>query len=257
MSKNEMFIFKSKRVKPKKNNLKKINKTLNDLKNFIDLDHDPKSKNLKKAEDSFLSLYKDKKEKDEKNKSEKKKGNGLDFKEVEKSLKECKSHIKVIDNEKEKSLSIILENVRLVSLNEIFATFQTRPYEIFKYKKLCHQLIDKILKEYLGQLPIFQNETIKITYFREASRYLDHDSLIPSFKFFLDAIVDNGIIIDDNPNIIKDITPIQQIKSKQVKSLLGIKIESIKEDLNENNNDIFLLWNFKEIQNNEELINDF
>lgn len=254
-------MFKFKKTPPKKSNLKKINKTLKSLK---ELNNELTIENSKNKEldgnCTFLSLYNDKKERDKEKKLKTKKEKGLDFKEVEKSLKECKSHIKVIDNEKEKSLSIILENVRLVSLNEIFATFQTRPYEIFKYKKLCHQLIDKILKEYLGQLPIFKNETIKITYFREASRYLDHDSLIPSFKFFLDAIVDNGIILDDNPNIIKDITPIQQIKSKQVKSLLGIKIESIKEDqgfLNETNHDIFLLWNFKEIQDNEELINDF
>lgn len=243
-----------KKTQPKKINLKKINKSLKELSNELIM-KDSKNKELDRN-CTFLSLYNDKKERDKEKKSKTKKEKGLDFKEVEKSLKECKSYIKVIDNEKEKSLSIILENVRLVSLNEIFATFQTRPYEIFKYKKLCHQLIGKILKEYLGQLPVFQNETIKITYFREASRYLDHDSLIPSFKFFLDAIVDNEIILDDNPNIIKEIIPIQQIKNKQVKSLLGIKIEKIKEEnLSNKNDNLFLLWNFKEIQqNNEEII---
>lgn len=177
------------------------------------------------------------------------KNKGVDFKKVEKSIKECFAHVKIVDTSKEKSLSIILEGVRLVSLNEIFATLQIRKYEIFKYKKLWHNTITSIIKNYEGKFPVFKNEKIKITYFRQSPRFLDHDSLIPSFKFFLDAIVENGIIDDDNPNIVEDMKPIQQ---KGQELLLGLKIEKIEHPISQPIN-IFEEWGFKEKMIDDEI----
>ena len=178
----------------------------------------------------------------------------LNFKEIEKDLLNCKSYIKVINNGEEKSLSIILDEIRLVSLNEMFVTFQNRKYEMFKYKKLWHKTITNILKNYRGELPIFAKEKIKITYFREAARYFDHDSLIPSFKFFLDAVVENKIINDDNPNIVDDMKPIQQIKKGKRKSLLGMRIEKIKnQNINDKEINIFEEWGILERQEDKGL----
>lgn len=192
----------------------------------------------------------------QKTKKNYKKRKGLDFKEVEKTLKEAYYYLKYNQDE----LIIIIENIRLLSLNEIFAALQVRPYEIFKYKKLCHELIKKILKE-KSNLPIFKDEKIEITYYRQASRYFDHDSLIPSFKFFLDGIVKEGIIQDDNPNIVNSIKGIQNIKSKQTKSIIGIKINKLKDLKNTEkaNKDIYCLWGMKkEIKNlKEDIIEDF
>lgn len=192
------------------------------------------------------------KNKEEKPKK-KKKNKGLDFREVERTLNECVYHIKVENTEQEKSLSLILEDIRLVSLNEIFANLQTRPYEIFKYKKNCHALISKVLDSYQGEIPVFKDEKIEITYFRQASRFFDHDSLIPSFKYFLDSLVDNKVIMDDDPNIVSDIRPIQRIKGKDEKRLLGIKIKAIKQSEKNHKpiDDIYLEWGFKQIEGNK------
>lgn len=171
------------------------------------------------------------------------KSKGLDFNRVRESLKECKWYVQ----EDERSISILLEGVRLVSLNEIFATLQTRPYEIFRYKKLCHELMAKVL----SHTKIRFSDSVKITYFRGAPRFFDHDSLIPAFKYFLDGIVEEGIISDDNPNIIAEILPVQ---AKRKESLLGIRIEKV--DQNNQTTDPFVDWNFVHYIGEEELSSD-
>lgn len=177
----------------------------------------------------------------------------LDFDVVENDLKNCVYYLK--SDEENGTLSIIIENIRLVSLNEIFATFQLRDYEVFRYKKNCHKLMDRIFRNYNG---IKFNGNIKLTYFRSASRYFDNDALIASFKYFLDGIVENGIISDDNPNYVSDIKPIQQIVKGQRKSIIGIKIEKVKEENISLNQiyDPFIEWGLKEsMLNNKTFFN--
>lgn len=178
----------------------------------------------------------------QKTSNKEKRVSSLDFDVVENDLKNCVYYLK--SDEENGTLSIIIENIRLVSLNEIFATFQLRDYEVFRYKKNCHKLIDRIFRNYNG---IKFEGNIKLTYFRSASRYFDNDALIASFKYFLDGIVENGIISDDNPNYVTDIKPIQQIVKGQRKSIIGIKIEKVKDEENTSlNYDPFIEWGIKE-----------
>lgn len=212
---------------------KKLQEKLNKQSKKIDIEtlSNKKSKGQKKAPSNL-------KEGESENQSKPKKRKSLDFNEVIKNLKEAKFELKIInqnndsDNkvadsgkENKKELSIMIYDIRLVTLNEIFATLQSRPYEIYRYKKACHELIERILeKDKLNKnLPIFNK--VRLTLYRKSPRYIDQDALAASCKYFTDALVRSGVMKDDNPMILKEIVPIQE-KGKD--KVIGIKLEEIE-----------------------------
>lgn len=77
------------------------------------------------------------------------------------------------------------------------------------------ELYSKIIQEHLRLNKIRKHiGSVKIEFIGYKSRFSDWDNFSASFKFIGDSLTKNKIIIDDNPNIIKEFIP-SQIKCKR------------------------------------------
>ena len=111
--------------------------------------------------------------------------NGLDFKSINAKMDNAKFFITSTPT----SLSIIIEDIRILTLNEMLATAQTRKYEMFPYKKNVHNMMEEILRYFQskgGVLPKFK--AVNMFLFRESPRFIDNDSFAASFKYIIDGI---------------------------------------------------------------------
>lgn len=153
-----------------------------------------------------------------------KKSSSFSYKEIISQVNNAKIHYKY--DKDECTVSIILEDVKLITLNEILAHLQikSKRFGLFNYKKAIH---DKIF-DFYSSLPEserahFKNK-VDITLFRSGVRLIDNDSLPPSFKYYIDSLRECGIIGDDNPDVIDDIHFIQE---KSRKLVIGIRIKEL------------------------------
>lgn len=86
---------------------------------------------------------------------------------------------------------------------------------------------DKLKLIFLSQKPKGMrviDEPVRIIYKRYTSVYMDWDNAAASFKHIGDALQDALIILDDNPNIVKEFIP-QQIKVPRKEARTEIEIE--------------------------------
>ena len=153
-----------------------------------------------------------------------KKSSSFSYKEIISQVNNAKIHYKY--DKDERAVSIIFEDVKLITLNEMLAHLQikTKRFGLFNYKKAIH---DKI-SEFYSTLPESERANFKnkvdITLFRSGVRLIDNDSLPPSFKYYIDSLRECGIIGDDNPDVIDDIHFIQE---KSRKLVIGIRIKEL------------------------------
>lgn len=124
-------------------------------------------------------------------------------------------------------ISIIFNNTKLLSLNDMFSILQYRKYELFAYKKMWQELIFKAL-ENKPNLPKFSQDC-EIVLFRQSAKLVDNDSLSVMFKFIIDALkLDKKlpnkpfVISEDNPSVIHNIKLIQE-KSKE--NIVAIRLQ--------------------------------
>lgn len=155
---------------------------------------------------------------------EKKKSSNFSYKDIISQVNNAKIHYKY--DKDERTVSIIFEDIKLITLNEMLAHLQikTKRFGLFNYKKAIH---DKI-SEFYSTLPASEQANFKnkvdITLFRSGVRLIDNDSLPPSFKYYIDSLRECGIIGDDNPDVIDDIHFIQE---KSRKLVIGIRIKEL------------------------------
>ena len=153
-----------------------------------------------------------------------KKSSSFSYKEIISQVNNAKIHYKY--DKDERAVSIIFEDVKLITLNEMLAHLQikSKRFGLFNYKKAIH---DKIF-EFYSTLPESEQANFKnkvdITLFRSGVRLIDNDSLPPSFKYYIDSLRECGIIGDDNPDVIDDIHFIQE---KSRKLVIGIRIKEL------------------------------
>lgn len=153
-----------------------------------------------------------------------KKSSSFSYKEIISQVNNAKIHYKY--DKDERTVSIIFEDVKLITLNEMLAHLQikSKRFGLFNYKKAIH---DKIF-EFYSTLPESEQANFKnkvdITLFRSGVRLIDNDSLPPSFKYYIDSLRECGIIGDDNPDVIDDIHFIQE---KSRKLVIGIRIKEL------------------------------
>lgn len=100
------------------------------------------------------------------------------------------------------------EGARLLTVNEIFAILQYRKFQTFAYKKLWHQLIKKAVSE-LKDRPLFSEKT-KLVLYRRGKKLVDLDAVPVMFKYAIDALRKEGLIEDDNPNVITEVEVVQE-----------------------------------------------
>lgn len=153
-----------------------------------------------------------------------KKSSSFSYKEIISQVNNAKIHYKY--DKDERTVSIIFEDVKLITLNEILAHLQikSKRFGLFNYKKAIH----KKIFDFHSTLPEsdkanFKNK-VDITLFRSGVRLIDNDSLPPSFKYYIDSLRECGIIGDDNPDVIDDIHFIQE---KSRKLVIGIRIKEL------------------------------
>lgn len=101
-------------------------------------------------------------------------------------------------------LCVRMAGARVLSYNEIYSILQFRKYEAMRYKTACRSAISDALKTpntCTATRPFFAGPTA-LTLIRIGAKKMDRDALAIVFKHFLDALRKNGVIADDNPDII-------------------------------------------------------
>ena len=68
---------------------------------------------------------------------------------------------------------------------------------------------------------------VRITFTRYAHQLQDWDNHCASFKLIGDALVKQGIIVDDKPTIVKEFLPKQEIVKKAHEKKITVLIQSI------------------------------
>ena len=122
-------------------------------------------------------------------------------------------------------LSLWFEGARALSVNELFSILQYRKHETFRYKKAWRALVRRALKT----LPLEQRKQVwfegptRLTVFRQGQKEVDLDSLCTLFKYALDSLRREGIIDDDNPNIIVEPRLLQGLGTPA----LGMRLEAL------------------------------
>lgn len=213
------------KTKVKNKKLKKENKDDYIEENEINSD---KSKNNEPK--TLKELISNKKEKT------KKKKQGIDVAPILNSLDNSNPNAEWDDN----NLLVDIPGGRILTYNEIYSILQYRKYEAFKYKKICKKVIARALnKKNKNDKPYFDSPT-RLTVWRVGTKEMDLDALPVVFKYFIDAFKKEGIIDDDNPNIIVEIKMLQDKGEHR----LGLKLEKI-------NN-----WEKEKILTWEEMIKD-
>ncbi len=137
----------------------------------------------------------------------------------------------------ENHFSFVIFGARLLSVNQLFAILQYRKYEIFKYKKVWHEIVNKIIEQGRNEaleknIPFpFFDEQVEITLFRQAPKLVDEDAMTTMYKFIIDGIKEDtkknnkGLITEDNPKIVHKIS----CYSEQGEYAIGFKVERIKD----------------------------
>lgn len=154
-------------------------------------------------------------------KKEKKKRQGVStapiFKSLDTALPVCKWNSDTI--------TMDVPGGRILTYNELYSILQYRKYEAFRYKKICRGVIQRALNTPNPEAKPFFDSPTRLTLLRIGAKEMDLDALPIVFKYFLDCFKSEGIIADDNPNIIVDIRLIQGKGEPR----LGMKLERIKD----------------------------
>ena len=122
------------------------------------------------------------------------------------------------------TLSLWFDGARMLTVNELFSVQQYRKEEVFSYKKAWQKLIARgILALPPGQAkPRFDGPT-RLWLYRCGQKKVDLDSLPTMFKYAIDALRREGVIPDDNPEIIVEPRLVQEIGLPAV----GMRLERL------------------------------
>ena len=151
---------------------------------------------------------------------------------------------KYIYSYSEDHFSFIIFGARLLSINDLFALLQNRPYEVFIYKKKWYSIVQKILQDAKADslknnkiFPYF-NGKVELTLIRQAPRLVDSDSITTMYKFIIDSIKLKsmkklnkeeqerhiGLIAEDDPSVVAKINH----HNNKGSFAIGLKIEPLK-----------------------------
>ena len=78
--------------------------------------------------------------------------------------------------------------------------------------------------------PVMDKVEIEITWYPRSRKVADIDSLLRCCKPYLDSLVDAGIILDDSPKVIKQMT-LRMGEVDKLNSRTEINIEEVKDEL--------------------------
>ena len=162
------------------------------------------------------------------------------FKVIMESLNSCKISTHLEQDTNNLFYSCWFSGARVLTLNELFSTLQSRKYEVFIYKKKWKLLIKEAV-QMNNKVPLFNGPT-RIYLYRRGKRLIDLDSFQTIFKYAIDGLRHEGVLPEDNPNIVVEIIPIQEKGEPAV----GIRLERLYEWEDKKYLNIFKEWFNKE-----------
>lgn len=131
---------------------------------------------------------------------------GLDMRPVLASLQMCSPLVR-LETDPTPILTLYFPDVRMLSHNEILSILPYRKWAIYRYKAGWRQLMGRALAQvgtHRPWLEIFPG-TVKLQLYRQARGSLDSDSASAVFKYAIDALVRNKVIIDDDRRVLPSI----------------------------------------------------
>lgn len=121
------------------------------------------------------------------------------------------------------SLYLLFEGARLLTVNEIYSILQYRKYDVIRYKKAWHTLINRsLLCLPRDCAPVFTG-AVRLELVRRAGKTLDDDGSRTPFKFAIDALVRAKVLVDDNRQVVGS-TRVFDVKGANA---VGIRIIAI------------------------------
>ena len=133
-------------------------------------------------------------------------------------------------------VSFKFEGARLLTVNEIFAILQYRKFQTFGYKKLWHQLMTRAVQQ-LQEKPVFTEKT-KLVLYRRGKKLVDLDAVPVMFKYAIDALRKEGLIEDDNPNVITEVEVVQE----KGEPCVGLRLEKQEQDPRKTPSEWMKVW---------------
>jgi len=123
----------------------------------------------------------------------------------------------------EATLSLWFDGARLLTVNQLILLLKKHWSSTIPYKKLCRKMVKRALDCLPSAPPVFDGPT-RLWLYRRGKNLVDLDSLPTMFKYAIDSLRAQGVISDDNPQIIVEIKVVQE------KGLpaLGMRLERLK-----------------------------
>ena len=117
------------------------------------------------------------------------------------------------------------DGARLLTANEMIQVLQTRPQAMYAYKKACRLLMERAVKAIhpASPVPFFDGPT-RISLYRRGAKLVDLDALPVMFKYIVDAMRKEGVIADDNPEILVETRLLQEVGEPA----LAIRLERLE-----------------------------
>lgn len=146
---------------------------------------------------------------------------GVDVAPIVASLKAPLVYTAVTD---QPTLSLWFDGARMFTVNELFSIQQYRKHEVFGYKKAWRKLIERAIEMVREQhaVPRFEGPT-RLWLYRRGQKKVDLDSLPAMFKYAIDSLRREGVISDDNPEIIVEPRLLQEVGMPAV----GMRLERL------------------------------
>jgi hypothetical protein len=122
------------------------------------------------------------------------------------------------------TLSLWFDGARLLTVNQLILLLKKHWSSTIPYKKLCRKMVKRALEGLPEAPPVFDGPT-RLWLYRRGKNLVDLDSLPTMFKYAIDSLRAQGVISDDNPQIIVEIKVVQE------KGLpaLGMRLERLKD----------------------------
>lgn len=150
--------------------------------------------------------------------TEKKKRKGVDVAPILASLR---APLIYAATTKDPTLSLWFDGARLLTANELLSVLQYRKHQTYAYKKAWRKLVGSALECIPGRdRPYFDGPT-RLWLYRRGKKLVDVDSMPLMFKYAIDALRREGVIFDDNPEIIVESKLVQEKGEPSV----GIRLE--------------------------------
>lgn len=109
----------------------------------------------------------------------------------------------------EPTLSLWFDGARLLTVNQLILLLKKHWSTTTPYKSLCRKMVGRAIAGLPEKSPVFDGPT-RLWLYRRGKKLVDLDSLPTMFKYATDSLRTEGVVSDDNPEIIVEIKVVQE-----------------------------------------------